>query len=250
MRRGNRNGIRALIALACVGGCFVAAAYARTRGSAPDASADNRAAGGPRPPRPTIMRHPRARSVSSTAKFSFTARQPGARFLCRLDGSGWRSCRSPVVFARLTTGSHTFSVRALGGRGASSAAARFRWTRLEPKDFSIDPDLSRLAALYPGAPPAPLPLTVSNPNNAPILVVDLRVSVAADPSGCPGADNLALGQSSASPSTPLKVPAGGSAHVPTARVSAPTIQLRDLPFDQDACQGARFPLEFTGSARG
>jgi hypothetical protein len=250
MRRGNRNGIRSLIALACVGGCFVAAAYARTRPLAPGASGGDRAASIPRPPKPTIVRHPRARSVSATAKFTFSDRLPGARFLCRLDDSGWRSCRSPAVFARLATGSHAFSVRALNGRSASSATARFRWTRLEPKDFSIDPDLSGLGALYPGAPPAPLPLTVSNPNDAPILVVGLRVSVAANPSGCPGADNLALGQSSASPSTPLKVPARGSAHVPTARVSAPTIQLRDLPFDQDACQGTRFPLEFTGSARG
>jgi hypothetical protein len=249
MQRGSRNGVKALIALACVGGCFAAAAYARTSPPAPDAAHTDRSAGAPRPPKPTIVRHPRANAVSANAKFAFADRLPGVRFLCRLDRSAWRSCQSPTAFAKLATGRHVFSVRALSGRNGS-ATTRFRWTRLEPKDFSIVPDLSRLDALYPGAPPAALPLTVSNPNSAPILVVDLQVSVPAGPSGCPGADNLVLGRSSASASTPLRVPAGGSVHVPTAQVSAPTIQLRELPVNQDACQGARFPLEFTGSARG
>jgi hypothetical protein len=48
----------------------------------------------------------------------------------------------------------------------------------------------------------------------------------------------------------LAVPANGSASLPAAGVAAPTIALRDLPFNQDACQGARFPLAFSGRARG
>jgi hypothetical protein len=38
--------------------------------------------------------------------------------------------------------------------------------------------------------------------------------------------------------------------LPAPGVSPPAIQLRDLPFNQDACQGARFPLAFSGEARG
>jgi hypothetical protein len=38
--------------------------------------------------------------------------------------------------------------------------------------------------------------------------------------------------------------------LPAVGVAAPTIQLRDLPVNQDACQSASFPLSFSGSARG
>jgi hypothetical protein len=144
------------------------------------------------------------------------------------------------------------SPQVLGSRGGSpgQARCRSRWTVLAAKDLSIVPDLSGLSALYPGAPPLSLPLTVQNPNPAPILVTGLRVSVGADPAGCASADNLDLGQSNASPSAPLEVPAGGSVRLPAHGVLPPTIQLRDLPVNQDACKNARFPLEFTGSARG
>lgn len=260
MSRGSRRGLRVSIALAAIGGCFAAAAYATTRGGAEQGSAERRGSApaapsgrGDRanpPPKPRISAHPAAQTTSKRAKFAFSDRQSGVRFRCRLDRERWQACRPPVSLDGLTPGRHSFSVRALNRRGTPSRPARFRWTRLEEKDFSIVPDLAGLKALYPGAPPLALPLTVSNPNDTPILVTSLRVSVAADPSECSGAENLALVQSSASISTPLRVPGGGSARVPTARVAAPTIQLRDLPVNQDACQGARFQLEFTGSAHG
>ena len=46
------------------------------------------------------------------------------------------------------------------------------------------------------------------------------------------------------------MPAGGSFRLPAQGVTTPSIQLRDLPVNQDACKNARFALEFTGSARG
>jgi hypothetical protein len=172
------------------------------------------------------------------------------RFGCRLDGSGWRACRSPIDFKGLTSGSHTFSVRTANHRGKTSRSARFRWTLLEPRTFSIAPRLAAFSPLYPGAPPVPLPLVIENPNPVPIFVTSLRVSVIADPAGCAAAENLALSHAGASNATPLEVPASGSVSLPATDVSAPTIQLRDLPVNQDACQNVRFPLEFSGSARG
>lgn len=112
------------------------------------------------------------------------------------------------------------------------------------------PDLSSLSALFPGAPPATLPLTVQNPNPAPILVTELEVSVATGPPGCTSDDNLAVGQASVSRSSPLEVPAHGEIRLPARGIQPPTLQLRDLPVNQDACQGAQFPLRFSGSARG
>jgi hypothetical protein len=250
MARGGRDGVKAMIGLIAIGGCFAAVAYAATRQEPRATGNSDRKAQPERPPKPRITERPEAREPSTRARFRFTDRDPGVRFECRLDRAPWRICRAPIVFARVAVGGHSFSVRALDRRGRRSAIARLRWTRLESKGFAIVPDLSGVSALYPGTPPVALPLTVQNPNPAPIFVTGLRVSVSADPAGCASADNLMLGSSNASRSTPLEVPAGGAVHLPAHGVSPPTIQLRDLPVNQDACKEARFPLQFTGSARG
>jgi hypothetical protein len=248
MAQSGRNGLRALIGLVAIGAFFAAAALAASRHG--PAGPEAKAQLGPAP-RPAIVDHPDPKSPSTSARFDFTVRTlPGARFQCRLDRTRWQACKPPVFFAGLAIGGHRFSVRALDRQRRHGAAKRFRWTVLESKELSIAPELSGLGLLYPGAPPVALPLTVRNPNSAPIRVTALRVSVAADPPGCASADNLALGQSNASHSLPLKVPAGGSVRLPAQGVLPPTIQLRDLPVNQDACKNARFPLEFTGSARG
>lgn len=241
----------ALALLAGIAGCLGAVAYAA---APPEA---NRPA--PRPergtgvrslPRPSITAHPDRLATSSSARFGFSARGRGLRFQCRLDGRSWKPCRAPIVFTRLAVGSHSFSVRTVDSSGRRSAATRFHWKLLEPKDFSIVPQLSGLSTLYPGAPPVALPLTIANPNPVPILVTSLRAIATADPQGCASAENLALIESSASSSAPLKVPAGRSVTLPAPGVSPPAIQLRDLPRNQDACQNAQFPLAFSGKARG
>jgi hypothetical protein len=262
-RIGTGGGIatRALAALLVTTGALAAVAYAaigpgRTEGEAASASssrgAESAAArpGRGRPPRPSITRHPRKMSTSSSARFAFSAARGTPRFRCRLDDAGWRACRSPTSFHGLRIGDHGFAVRAVGASGRQGLATRFRWQRVEPKPFSVEPQLSSLGALYPGAPAQVLPVVLSNPNPIPIFVTGLRVSVSADPVGCDSATNLVLSPSSASPRRPLAVPAGGTVSLPSASVSAPSIALRDLPVNQDACQGARLPLAFAGEAHG
>jgi hypothetical protein len=249
--------MRTLVAFIGFAGVLTAAAFGATR-NAPDGARPAPRPGpkhpvkshSPRLPRPRITQHPEPVATSVTARFAFTARESRVRFGCRLDGGRWRACHSPIDFTGLTSGSHTFSVRGTNRRGERSRPARFRWTLLEPRTFLISPRLAGISHLYPGAPPIPLPLVVENPNPVPIFVTSLRVSVVADPTGCAGAENLALSYAGASNATPLEVPAGGSVSLPATGISAPTIQLRDLPVNQDACQNARFPLEFSGSARG
>jgi hypothetical protein len=203
-----------------------------------------------RPARPRFTEHPGKVVTSTTARFAFVGRGANLRFECRLDSARWTICAAPVGLTELGAGSHAFSVRALGRRGRRSRPTRFRWTLLAPKAFSIVPRLADLKALYPGDPPVALPLMVSNPNPVPIFVTSLRVSVTADPVGCASATNLSLGQSGTSPTAPIEVPAGGSVSLPAPGMAPPTIQLRDLPVNQDACQNTHFPLEFSGSARG
>jgi hypothetical protein len=140
-------------------------------------------------------------------------------------------------------------VRALSRRGNPGRAAHFAWQQVEPKPFSIEPR-GTSEGMLPGDPPQPLPVLVFNPHSAPIEVTSLTVAIAEDPPGCPGDLNFELVPASASPSVPLTVPAGGSVSLPSATVSAPTIALRNLPVNQNACQGARVQLTFSGLAHG
>jgi hypothetical protein len=236
----------ALGAVVCLGAVAYAAAPREAAPPRPERQLSR-----PTPlPKPTITQHPRRVATSPSARFGFTAARRGLRFQCRLDDGEWRACRSPIAFARLAAGRHAFSVRALNDRGRRSAGARFRWLLLEPKSFSIVPRPAGLSRLYPGAPPIELPVQISNPNPVPILVTGLRAAATADPPGCASAEHLVLTPSSLSSAAPLRVPGGGTASLPAPGVSAPAIQLRDLPFNQDACQNAQFPLAFSGEARG
>lgn len=246
--RTTRGVVAVLAAIAGLGAVAYAAA---PRGSTPGpAPKPGRAQGAGSLPKPKITMHPNKLATSTSAKFSFSVRAGKPRFQCRLDSRSWSACQAPVVFTKLAVGSHSFSVRALGARGKRSPAARFRWRVLEPMDFSITPQLAGLGALYPGAPPQALPLTITNPNPVPIFVTSLQVRTSADPAGCASAENLVLTGSSASSAAPVKVPAGGSVSLPAPAASAPSIQLRDLPVSQDSCQRSQFPLSFSGTARG
>jgi len=239
-----------LAVLAGIAGLGAVAYAATPRGNAPDSTVKPRGQGTGSLPKPKITMHPDKLAVSTSAKFTFAGRGGKARFQCRLDGRSWSACQAPVTFSKLAPGSHSFSVRSAGARGRHSRAARFRWQVLEPKGFSIAPQLADLNPLLPGAPAQPLPLVIANPNPVPIFVTSLQVRATADPADCASAENLVLSESSASSGAPIKVPASGSVSLPAPGASAPSIQLRDLPVNQDACQRTRFPLAFSGTARG
>jgi len=237
--------------LAAIAGLSAIAYAAAPQGPAPgSAPKPERIQGGGSLPRPKITMHPNKLATSTRAKFDFAAGAGKPRFQCRLDSRSWSACQAPLVFAKLAVGSHSFSVRVLGARGRHGSAARFRWRVLEPMDFSITPQLAGLGPLYPGAAAQALSLTIANPNPVPIFVTSLQVKATTDPAGCASAENLILSGSSASPAAPIRVPASGSLSLPAPGASAPSIQLRDLPVNQDACQRSQFPLSLSGRARG
>ncbi len=96
----------------------------------------------------------------------------------------------------------------------------------------------------------PIALTLTNPHGVQIFVTQLTVTVSADstPSGCRSASNLRITQSSASSSSPIAVPAGGSVTL-TSAPRAPQITFLDLPdVNQDVCKNKSFNLTFGGSA--
>jgi large repetitive protein len=200
------------------------------------------------PPSPSLTGVPSDPTTSTAATFTFSDREPGVAYDCRLD-DGWASCSSPATYAGLDPGRHTFSVRAVDAAGNRSQPASLQWTITRPtsREFSISGSTNAL--LYPGAPAQPIALTLSNPNSVAIYVTALQVTVAgSSSSGCDPATNLAVAQSSASTTAPVRVPAGGSVTLPAQGVSAPTLRLLNLPVNQDACKGARFSLTYGGSA--
>jgi hypothetical protein len=81
------------------------------------------------PPTPTITSTPANPTNQTNASFSFTDAQAGVSFLCQLDGSAFSACSSPVTYpGPLTSGGHTFSVKAQDADGNQSAATNFTWT--------------------------------------------------------------------------------------------------------------------------
>ncbi|HTT93232.1 MAG TPA: hypothetical protein VMF55_01050 [Solirubrobacterales bacterium] len=195
-----------------------------------------------------IVGHPAAVTTRSTARFRVTAAgNPTLR--CRLDRRPAQACEETAVLYRgVGVGPHTFSVAAVR-RGRTLARASYDWLVLEPKPFTVSPRPTAVGPLYPGAAPSSIPVTISNPNPVPITVTSLQVTAGGGAPGCSPADNVAL-TAPALAGGKLRIAAHASVSLPSAAVAAPTIALRELPVDQDACKNAAFDLAFSGSAGG
>ena len=269
---GRKRAVRALVALTAAVACLGGVAYAAS------ISEQSRPLGkkvkqpprkqGQGPPRPRFIEVPPDGGVDPDSQLRFhvaapeqqsAAPGPGPggpapdrwrRFECRLDGSEWDECASPYLLRGLEPAEHSFAVRALNRRGLVGQVARYRWALLEPKEFSVEALTGSLDELMPGAPAQPLPVRISNPNPAPIEVTSLTVAVSPEPSACPADLNFEVIPSSLGPAAPLTVPAGGTASLPTGTATAPAVAMRELPIDQDACQGATVHLDFSGEAHG
>ncbi len=269
---GSSRATRAIIALVVATACLGSVAYAATRSDVMRLKSGK--AGSPArsksqaPPRPRFIEVPPATVVGDGYQFRFHVTapptQPGTgrpepshpappatkwrRFQCRLDGGDWDGCPSPFVLPRLNSGDHAFAVRALSPRGRPGPAAHYRWSQLEPKELTIEPQGGSLEELMPGAPPQPLPVRIGNPNPVPIEVTSISVAVAPQHPDCPGDPNFAVTAASLTPAAPLTLPPGGAVSLPST--AAPTVALRELPIDQNACQGTSVDLLFSGEARG
>jgi hypothetical protein len=271
---GRSSATRVLLALvAVIAGLGSVVAYAATRSEKGRTGGDGerhaKPGPTPRPLRPRFIEVPAAVGVGAGGQFRFHVaapapegsgratpaqpRPPAARwrrFECRLDDGDWVDCSSPYVLPSLDPADHSFAVRALSRQGRAGPAAHYAWSQLAPQEFTIDPQVDSLEELMPGAPPQQLPVRIDNPNPVPIEVTGLTVAIAPQPPGCPSDPNFSITPSTLSAAAPLSLPAGGSVSLPSAGATAPAIALRELPLDQNACQGATVSLVFSGEARG
>jgi hypothetical protein len=197
---------------------------------------------------PTALRivgHPPTLTTHHSAHFRIAAAgEPALR--CQLDRGPAKPCVPSVVYRGLRGGNHTFLVAAQRP-GRRTVRADFGWRVLEPEPFEVEPRPASVGPLYPGAAPTPIRVVISNPNSKSIILGALRVAASGGAAGCDPATNLALTAPDLGDAR-LRIPAHGSLTLPSASVAAPTIALRELGVNQDACQSAKFNLSFSGSA--
>jgi hypothetical protein len=108
-----------------------------------DASAGDYVAtyGDPPPPPPPPETTITAFTVNgSSAQAEFTSDAPGATYECRLDGGAFAACASPRQYAGLTSGQHTFQVRAIDPASTADPTPAERiFTVLAPSQGSGKP---------------------------------------------------------------------------------------------------------------
>jgi large repetitive protein len=197
------------------------------------------------PPAPRITSLPANPSTSTSAQFAFSDAESPVKFQCQLDAAAFAACTSPSSHRNLSTGSHTFSVRATDAAGNTSAAARYSWTisASSGMPFTIAGVVPN--PLYPGAAAQPIPLRVTNPNSVTIYVTSLTATVQS--TGANGCTTSWFQVAAANlPSAGISIPANGSITVPTA--SDPTLQMIESHTNQDACKSATLTLTYSGSA--
>ena len=100
-----------------------------------------------RAPETRIASGPAETTGSHEATFRFGADEKRSTFECRVDSFDWRSCSSPITYAEVPDGDHTFSVRARDRYGNVDATpATLGWTVgavvAEPEPTEPEPEPS------------------------------------------------------------------------------------------------------------
>ena len=107
-----------------------------------------------RAPQTEITSAPAPTTDSAEARFRFRADERKSSFECQVDDGDWRGCDSPISYAQVPAGDHTFSVRARDGAGNVDASpAAHAWT----VETASDPAPASPTGDDGDAPPAPVP---------------------------------------------------------------------------------------------
>ena len=90
----------------------------------------------------TITSAPDATTTNTTATFAFSS-EPGAYFICDLDGNAGMQysddCDSPRTYTDLAVGTHTFKVWAIDAAGNGSPASEYSFTVTAPQPTTPPP---------------------------------------------------------------------------------------------------------------
>jgi Predicted membrane protein len=150
--------------------------------------------------------------------------------------------------ASTTLGSYTLTVTGKSGATTATAPAHLTVSAAQGKNFTITGSADRLLA--PGVTGS-LNVALTNPNNQPISVTNLAVSLTGTSRSACTTSNFAVGQFSGS--YPLTVPANTTRTLSQLGVPQsgwPTVTMKDLPVNQDACKSTTLTLSYTGTGQG
>jgi hypothetical protein len=155
-----------------------------------------------------------------------------------------------------TTPDGTYTVYLVGwatvGGSTKYAYAQTQLVVSTPKGKSFTISGSLRGTLAPGAPPLPLDLTLANPNNQKLTISNLTVTVGGTSAGAAcGPTNFTVTQYSGK--FPLNMAARQTASLSQLGAAAsalPTVGMRDLPTNQDACKGVTVDLVYSGTGQG
>jgi hypothetical protein len=203
------------------------------------------------PPEPVLGTKPDDPNGDGIANFDWTESEAGATFKCSIENRPFSACTSPyrTIVDVSNDGTHQFAVRAYDAAG-NFGETDYSWKVLHA--VNVVADGNAVGQLYPGGPTRPIALTLHNPNNFPVTISAITVTVSASPPGCDAATNVVVQPSNVgngpSPQT-VTVSANSNLTLPSGTASAPTIRLLNLPSSQDACKNGAFTLSYlaTGS---
>jgi hypothetical protein len=209
------------------------------------------------PPAPVIGTKPEDPNGDGIANFDWTESESPVTFKCQIENLAFTNCTSPfrTIVDVSNDGQHQFAVRAFDAAGNYSETS-YSWKVLHAVNVVVDGNAVGL--LYPGGPTLTIALTLHNPNNFPVIISAITVSVSSSPPGCAAAAiggnpaNIDIQQSNVgngpNPQT-VTVPSNSNLTLPSGTASRPTIRLVDTGLDQQACKNGSFALSYlaTGS---
>jgi large repetitive protein len=203
------------------------------------------------PPAPLLTDRPDDPNGDGIANFNWTEAESGVTFLCSIENGKFTACpnddgyRAHYIVDVSNDGTHQFAVRAYDAAGNFSETD-YSWKVLHAVNVVVDGNA--IGLLYPGAAAREIALVLHNPNNFPITITYIDVSVRTSPPGCPAAGspaNIVIQQSNIgngpSPQT-ITVPANSDLPLPPQ--NRPTIRLVDTGLNQDACKNGTFTLSY------
>jgi hypothetical protein len=198
------------------------------------------------PPPPVLTYKPDDPNGDGIADFQWTESESPVTFRCSIENGPFASCTSPydTIVDVSNSQQHQFAVRAFDVAGNYSETA-YAWKVDQSVRFTIAGNAVGL--LYPSGPASPIALVLRNPNNFPIYVTSLQVTVQDNPA-CPTAANLALQQPDVDSSLAKRVTLPANATINLPSTQRPTIRLLDTPSNQDSCKNTSFTLVYAGTA--
>jgi hypothetical protein len=154
------------------------------------------------------------------------------------------------ISTSLTTpaGSNDLVVRGTSGSFSATTTAHLTVSAGQGQNFGLSGSADRLLA--PGVSGF-IDVAITNPNNQPLNVTSLTVSVTG--TSQPGCSTSNFSVTQFSGAYPITVPANATrtlSQLGIAQAQRPKVTMLDLPVNQDICQNTGITLGFTGTGSG